>query len=870
MNLAPDDLDALTRTVVGEAGNQPDQGQQAVASTVFNRLNAGGYGRSIHDVVLAPRQFSSWIDPRNLIAVDPSSKQYKRAAGNVQAAAADGATDYSGGATHFYAQSGMPGGRAPSWAKDLTQTAEIGGHKFFGKTAQASDADIDRELQSYGLNTGAKTQSAAPTISDDDVNRGLASFGLNTAAPAAQAAPPGLQQSAGFWGPDGKLRLGMSTDGGFAPPPNVPSSAPPLPAPFEDVKRDITQAPGNAVSGVTNAFSRGAQTFSQGYNALKSGDVLPSGLEWKPGATTTLTGDQRATSTPVFRNPGGLAQTAGGAASVLTSPLAALNPVSDILTKTTGDPEFGSRAAILLPGGAGGKLAGAMLPESRALQTIIDHVGRENIPSVLARLESNPRLSLMDVSEPMRTFAGGLASDPELGAQNIMRQASDARLGARKDIVQDAISDTLGRTPNVKKTLDGYKANIRAVGTNQIQPIVDKAGMVDLSPVLKSIDEQLGPTIADAVKSGDLPALSNLSPQEAKLIQIRRKIVGGVPESDIAGAKEPSATMRLVDAAQAHKLQSQLRSEASSYIASADGAQRYVGGTVTMPIRNQIVDAIDANTGGAYKQGLTKYREANQIDEAFEKGFSALKAGGIEDFPEYWKAWKGEASKDEIKAAQLGTLTAMRREIGAMQNGARRGENAIAPDFIRDRVETLFGPKRTENLHQLLQDARDMSETNARLYQGSKTATTTAAQNALRVRQPGASAGSALTPFGLGAAALAGGFSEMGLVGLGAGALRAGHIGTQYVARAADRAHNAQLGQMISAGEGPIRDQLIAALRNAQAPVGQPTFAQRAGGLARSPVFSPMGAVPSANVLSTKQPRTRDARGRFTGGAASP
>ncbi len=167
MNLAPDDLDTLARTVWGEARNQSDQGQQAVVSTVLNRVNAGTYGKSIHDVILAPKQFSAWNDPRKLIDVDPNSKEYKRAAANVQAAAADNAPDYSGGATHYYAPSGMPKGEPPSWIKDMTNTANIGGHKFFTPTKTAN-AEPDL-LGSWQTSPTTSQEPSAPVSSEPDL-----------------------------------------------------------------------------------------------------------------------------------------------------------------------------------------------------------------------------------------------------------------------------------------------------------------------------------------------------------------------------------------------------------------------------------------------------------------------------------------------------------------------------------------------------------------------------------------------------------------------------------------------------------------------------------------------------------------------------
>ncbi len=184
MNLAPDDLDTLTRTVVGEAADQPDQGQQAVASTVFNRLNAGTYGKSLHDVILAPKQFSAWNDPRKLIAIDPNSKDYKRAASNVQAAAADDATDYSGGATHYFAPALM-NGKTPTWAKN--QTAEIGGHRFFAPNGKVAAAEPDL-LGSWQTSPSTSPSPSAPVLSEPDLLGSWASPSASASAPP-QAIP---------------------------------------------------------------------------------------------------------------------------------------------------------------------------------------------------------------------------------------------------------------------------------------------------------------------------------------------------------------------------------------------------------------------------------------------------------------------------------------------------------------------------------------------------------------------------------------------------------------------------------------------------------------------------------------------------------
>ncbi len=212
MDISPDEMDVLARTVIGESADQPDRGQQAVASVVLNRLNSGKYGQNIHDIVLAPKQFTSWGDARRMIAYNPQSPEYQRAVSNIQAAAAPGAPDYSNGALNFYAPSGMPGGRPPRWVADMTNTANIGGHRFFtpasgssnapGQVAQADTGVTDRLLNFGGApntpnseDTGVTDRllkfGASQTQSDDQgVTDRLLKFGSPTTT------NPGLSQTA--------------------------------------------------------------------------------------------------------------------------------------------------------------------------------------------------------------------------------------------------------------------------------------------------------------------------------------------------------------------------------------------------------------------------------------------------------------------------------------------------------------------------------------------------------------------------------------------------------------------------------------------------------------------------------------------------
>lgn len=54
------DVEILAKTIDAEAGNEPMAGKIAVGAVINNRKNAGTYGSSLRDVIMAPGQFSAW------------------------------------------------------------------------------------------------------------------------------------------------------------------------------------------------------------------------------------------------------------------------------------------------------------------------------------------------------------------------------------------------------------------------------------------------------------------------------------------------------------------------------------------------------------------------------------------------------------------------------------------------------------------------------------------------------------------------------------------------------------------------------------------------------------------------------------------
>ena len=140
----PDAVDAATRMVIGEAGNQPDIGKSAVIHTALNV--AQQTGKSLSDVINTPNEFEAVTSGRTA-GIDPDSPEYKYVRDNIVLPALQGqSTDPTGGAIHFINKELQRrlGRKIPEWAQG--EGHQIGAHTFFangGRTGYASGGKVD-------------------------------------------------------------------------------------------------------------------------------------------------------------------------------------------------------------------------------------------------------------------------------------------------------------------------------------------------------------------------------------------------------------------------------------------------------------------------------------------------------------------------------------------------------------------------------------------------------------------------------------------------------------------------------------------------------------------------------------------------------
>jgi N-acetylmuramoyl-L-alanine amidase len=123
-------FETAVRTLWQEARGEPDEGREAVAHVIWNRLQSRKWGTTLGAVCLAPLQFSGWNvhDPnRTAVALVPDDDAVLDHLRFILAAAQN-ARDPTEGATHYYASSLK---EPPYWAAEMEFAGRFGSQLFY-------------------------------------------------------------------------------------------------------------------------------------------------------------------------------------------------------------------------------------------------------------------------------------------------------------------------------------------------------------------------------------------------------------------------------------------------------------------------------------------------------------------------------------------------------------------------------------------------------------------------------------------------------------------------------------------------------------------------------------------------------------------
>lgn len=580
-------------------------------------------------------------------------------------------------------------------------------------------------------------------------------------------------------------------------PTNVPVNNYPQPLSDEAIKASQQNMPSSPfIEDVKNIPSYLKNQTIKEYRAAK--DITSKGVE-------QISSNQTAS---------GVGNTALGSVLQLLSPasaaLAGAKKMGNKLGSDIGDKGV-DIATSGLPIAKAAKITSAnLIPTNRAINKIIEVVGEENLAEGLQRMRANLRLAPADVFPAVRSMAQGLAT--EVGPhQTKLLKAVDERGGSAKGAVEKAFNETMGSPVNVLDKLNEMKKDIREVGSKEINPIVEGSKPADITSLINNIDKAIadtpvGAATLKALKAGQTPTM-HLGPTQERLFQLRNEIRGD-------WADRPNMFAEVKGDQGLHRIQKDLRYEAQTLLDS-QGSDKLLGGKL-MGIRNQIVDAIDAQHGGKYKEGLGKYRDEMHVQDAFDKGQDILKnrPAKYEDKPELWANWKKNASDKEIEAAREGARLAVDQQINGMRFAAKKGTDIPEIDFNAQKLKLLFNEKEVKSLFKTLKDEKDIADTNTKIWQGSQTQFREGGQRAIKVRDDYKPSFSAYLPAIAETAAqyLSGGES----MGLGA----AGVIGYNYARKGAtklgqklDKKTNNEIAGL-SLATGEAREALIDALSN--------------------------------------------------------
>lgn len=735
--MTPAERDLLTRTVLGEAGGEPDDGKAAVAAVAINRLLSGKFGKSMADVVLQPNAFEAWSHPHKLMAYAPNDPAYSDAANAV--AMAEAGYDPTGGATMFLnpeLQTQM-GRKQPKWAAGEGQ--RIGRHVFYGKTTKVADNSDDPFAAAFqGSTTAPSPQEAGqPAPATDDPFS--AAFGgtpkgsptRSDASPATSIAASASPPASGVLG--GLERLGEGALRGVM-----------------DVGDTVTEGAVNAASGLTglaaqaglvspdteDMMSKFADDYALGKDNLrkKYDEAYPPSpplLGFIPTdlASAGRVGGQIAATAPVLGPLGkGLMS---GAAHLLENPLAraaavgaGLGAGSAALTSKSNDAPVrqqiamggllgagvGAAAPVVVAAGRGAfnKLAGAASKlSSSALDSITNILKEIGLTPQAARnqlAKLGPDATLADLDPALRTEAATLAGRGGKVTSS-MKGTFEERVKAGANRTADAVDNILGPKPDLTKELDDVVRSAQDAAGPDYDKAKASGQALDPQPVIDQIDKMLSTAVGSRAKA---------------LNEFRGYLhdPAGEPKLDIQA---------LHDARQ--EMDDQIEKAANRANASDTSAGRNAVRQLRK-IRGSLDQLLKTNPDMA--AGDAKFATGMRIKDAVQTGTDIFKNGTrLEDIERMVKG----APPEIVRALQLGARVA----IGDALDNSARGELTAAQMMFakksanREKLKRLFPGQADEVLDMVQADAAKRATENA-VTRASATAELTAGHKRYQVQ----------------------------------------------------------------------------------------------------------------------------------------
>lgn len=769
MDITPYDADIVTRTVLGEAGDQGPDGQAAIAHVILNRAASGQYGdASLANIALAPGQFQAWADnPRKLLNIATDSKQYQAASDVVHRVIAGSIPDPTGGALNYYnptlqARNGAP---PPAFAS-TPMLAQVGAHQFFNPVGAASASnglsadDLAETARLAGL-PSPTARGYAPVSSGGGVTVMLPTGGnaapsaaptIQPSAPAAAISDADMQETARIFGlgatPKAPLPQNFAAaDLPSQAPPEIRAAAAKVPVGFPQAVASSMPIVGPAFDAATAAAEAAIQPFTDPKAAATfAGRYMRNRLvqdeamnQWQAAhhlasVAAALTGGAMVL--------GPLGETTAGAA-LLGLPNASRIGATiggRVYSGAAGGAAIGATDAALrgdnpVTGaevGAAGGAAGPLIGESVGTATTaasnilrrpanaladVNAIGRGWLANAMAN-ETNASLAaaldrmgpngfLADVNPNLTELAAGVANRPEPPASAAVGEAYRQRQAQQPAVIGQALNNAFGNKVDIEQFGQMIAEN-RAAAADPLYAQF-RSMRVTPTPELKAL----------------IPRLEHVGAFEeakylgaAKDIDINEKFF--TPGSN--KAFPTTATWDLVKRGVDSKIEQALSSGNKTRAAALIG------------LKQELISEIGQTPAGqVWNQARSEFADRSELLDQLAAGrdtFLGSRSGlSVDELRQELKGLSGP----ELAARIIGARSAADDVMGAARNGDTQLRNKFLAPNNQEKLRLLIGNDRANALIKTLEQQEYLSSqakyVNPRA--GSPTAPRTQAVNAL-------------------------------------------------------------------------------------------------------------------------------------------
>jgi hypothetical protein len=429
----------------------------------------------------------------------------------------------------------------------------------------------------------------------------------------------------------------------------------------------------------------------------------------------------QATKDYVANIPHALAETIAAPGNVLASPTPS---TSESLIPDA----FGIAGLITgkeFPKAAVGAVAEKLGPSRRATNALVKAVGPENVSEAVNRLQSNPRLTLADVSDPVRLTTQGLMAGGTPDVQNFISSSVRDRAASRLDAANTAYTEAMGPTPDITQMVAGLKQRAS-------QAVADHAKSTDAA-----LDKVMGPSTDPYTVLQD--TMKRRSEEAAPLYEKALSHPVAWDERLQQFIDDPIVKSGIAKGVSIQRLESLAENKPFNpndfAIKGFDEAgDPILGQTPNMRTLNVVKKGLDAMvdeskdsmTGRLSEQGraIDKVRSAflqklddinpdykaarqawagpSQAMDAYNRGLNIFQnqagSSGVKSTPQALASWFNGASKAEQDAVKIGARAALNHQMKTVGDPASKAASLLNKDVNQGKFATLFGKENADNL----------------------------------------------------------------------------------------------------------------------------------------------------------------------------